>query len=234
MPTVSVLIATFNQARYLKEAINSLIAQTLDPAEFEVIVIDDGSTDETASVLSAYRNVVTAIRKEHGGLVETCNRGIAIAAGTYVVRVDSDDTIEKDLLAVEKEVLDVFPRAVCAYSDRYEWSDEESHIVRVRPGNLYDLIACGVMIRREALKAVGGYRPFFWEEYDLFIRLQRLGEFRHVPKPLYRYRRHDANMTGDADRRLNGWRELMDEWGPDVLRSVGSHQDLDRAVAAMP
>jgi len=92
------------------------------------------------------------------------------------------------------------------------------------------LEACGVLIRTDALTAVGGFRPFFWEEYDLYLRLRGLGRFHHVAEPLYVYRRHAEAMTSRAATRVQGWIELARAWGSETLKTVGSHPELEEAL----
>ena len=230
MTAVSVLIATFNHARYLGEAIESVRRQTLPRPEFEIIVVDDGSTDDTRRILDGYRGEIVALPRAHEGVEAASNAGLALARGRYVVRVDSDDLVEPDLLAAEVAVLDGHPAAVGVSCDRYEDGVHGSRLVRVREDNLFDRIGCGVMMRTDDVRAVGGYWRTFWEEYDLFIRLSRRGRFQHVPRPLYRYRRHQSNRTLDDAQRFQGWTDLIERWGLDLLRSLGSHAELESAA----
>ena len=97
-PIVTVVMATCNQARYLRDALESLIIQTLPPHDFEVIVINDGSSDETAKVLQNYVKWVHLIEHENRGLVASCNEGLAKAHGRYFARVDSDDYVAPEWL----------------------------------------------------------------------------------------------------------------------------------------
>src|SRR5689334_20413639 len=89
-PQITVLVAAYNQGSYLSQALDSLKAQTLSAQAFEVIVINDGSTDETASVLNKYP-WITRRDRENRGLVNTCNEGLQLARGAYFARLDSDD-----------------------------------------------------------------------------------------------------------------------------------------------
>ena len=232
-PLVSVLVAAWNQASSLERSLQSLRHQTVDRSVFEIIVVDDGSTDGTGQLLSGYRDEVTVITTPHAGLAAACNAGLAAARGRYLIRVDSDDAAEPALLEAELTVLERAPDIVCVSSDRHEESDGTVRLVRVREGVLYDLIACGALMRLETVRAVGGYRPIFWEEYDLFIRLRQQGRFAHVPMPLYRYRRHSESLTARREDRQRGWEELAALWGPQVLRSFGAHAEMEETVTAL-
>jgi glycosyltransferase involved in cell wall biosynthesis len=231
-PSVTALVATWNDGRRLPATLGSLLGQSLPRRDYEIIVVDDGSTDDTDAVLRRHRDEVVVVAQPHQGLVAACNAGINRARGRYLIRVDSDDAAERDLLALEKAALEASPEAVAATSDRYEETTQGSSVVRVRKDNLYDLVACGVMMRTDHVRAVGGYAALFWEEYDLFIRLRQRGPFVHVPAPLYRYRRHAGNMTADPGRRRQGWTQLIEKWGVDALRAWGHHDELEDVASA--
>ena len=227
---VSVIVATFNQAAYLRQALNSLRAQTLSADAFEVIVVNDGSTDRTAAILGEYGPWVRVVERENRGLVASCNDALALARGCYFARVDSDDFVEPEWLSALLEPLQRWPDACCACSDRYELCDDRRRLVFADLSNLFSLEACGVLIRTDDLRRVGGFRPFYWEEYDLYLRLRQEGRFLHVPRPLYIYRKHADAMTSVASKRLQGWADLARVWGADTLRSVGVNAELDEAL----
>ena len=83
------------------------------------------------------------------------------------------------------------------------------------------------------MRRVGGFRPFYWEEYDLYLRLRAAGEWVHVPLPLYAYRKHDASMSARASDRMNGWLQLAMEWGADTLRSSGAELEMEQALTLL-
>ncbi|MBI1975923.1 MAG: glycosyltransferase family 2 protein, partial [Candidatus Omnitrophica bacterium] len=226
-PIVSVIIAAYNQGRYLEEALRSVFCQSLPSEEFEIIVVNDGSTDNTSNILKEYKDRVIVLEQPNQGLSKSCNLGLSKARGRYFVRLDSDDWMDPDLLCLEKKTLDENPKACCVYCDRYEISEGERRRIQVRKENLYDLIACGVMFQTEKVRAVGGYRSVYWEEYDLFLRLQEEGEFLYLPTPLYYYRRHQENMTNKRDRKKQGWVELIKEWGKEKILSLGNDSELE-------
>jgi glycosyltransferase involved in cell wall biosynthesis len=229
-PNVSVIVATYNQAQFLGQALDAILMQTLSPDEFEVIVINDGSTDSTSEILRRYTTKITCLEQSNQGLAKSCNIGLEQARGKYMVRIDSDDVVDRDLLYIEKRILDENPDACCVYSDRYEVHDGEKRKVKVGTDNVYDLIASGTMFRTQTVRAVGSYRPFYWEEYDLYLRLMEKGRFLHIPIPLYSYRKHGQSTTNKEEERLRGWVELAEEWGIQKLRAAGSNPELDKAI----
>lgn len=225
-PQITVLIATFNQSRFICNAMDSLVAQTLPKENFEIIVINDGSTDDTSFALSAYRDSIRLIERENRGLVATCNEGLELARGSYFARVDSDDWVAPEWLECLLNAITGNPEACCVYPDRYEVFGERQHYIKAEPGNIYTLEACGTLFITEGLRKAGGFRPFLLEEYDLYLRLQKEGVFTHFPRPLYMYRKHSESMTYSEAWRRKAWHELLREWGAEALLSAGSDPDL--------
>lgn len=229
-PEVSVVMATFNQAATLPETLRSLRAQTLAPERWELIIIDDGSTDATAEILRREAGTARVVRQENQGLPTACNRGLELAFGEYFTRIDSDDFAEPGWLETLVRALDSDRQAVCAVPDRREGSEHAWRTVPSEVDNLYSLIACGTLFRTQELRAAGGFRPLYWEEYDLYLRLRPRGRFLHVNQPLYGYRKNEAGMTADLQRRRQGWKELVKLWGVETLRTAGASQDLEQAI----
>lgn len=229
-PLVSVVLPTFNQALLLPEALRSLRAQTLAPDRWERIVINDGSTDETQEILSHHSDWLRVIRQPNEGLPASCNEGLRMAQGKYLARIDSDDLAAPDWLERMTTALEEAPDASCAVPDHIEWDGAGKRHVRTDPDNLYSLNACGTLFRADLLRAIGGYRPFFWEEYDLYLRLRAQGRFLHVAAPLYTYRRHAAGMTHSRQARHEGWRQLAQVWGAQALREAGLNPELEEAL----
>lgn len=187
IPTVTILIANYNGALFLERAVRSALAQTVPANTYEVLVVDDGSTDESLPLLSGFD--VRVLSLEHRGLPSACNAGLEQAKGTLVIRLDSDDELEPAALAEMTAELDQHPGAAYVSADRTEIDSATgaSQMVRVNPANIYDLIAPGVMFRRELLIDLGLYNDVFWEEYDLFLRVLLAGHpTRHINQPLYR------------------------------------------------
>lgn len=239
MTRVSVVLCTYNSAPTLGAALDSVAAQTFPAVEFEVLLVDDGSTDDTPAVAARYAERLPNLRyvrlPENRGLVTACNAGLGLARGRYFMRLDADDTFHPDILSACVTPLDRGWTDL-VYCDRYEVSlaDGSRTLVKVEPFNLFGLIATATMLRTEVVKQVGGYRPLFWEEYDLYMRyLARSGRPPvRVPRPLYYYSRHPGSVTANQARVRRGWEELRRAWGDDTLRRWGWHEGLVPAMAA--
>ena len=170
MPKISVYIPTYNYGRFLDTAIQSVLKQTLD--DWELIVIDDGSTDDTPEILTTYRThpKIRILRQENRGLNVTNNVALRIARGEYLLRLDADDFLDENILLVLSHVLDTKPEVGLVYPDYYR-VDEQGEIIEIvrrkkigEEVDLLDLPAHGActMIRKEVLVEIGGY----FEEFD--------------------------------------------------------------------
>ena len=194
-------------------------------------MVDDGSTDHTVEILRRYQDLICVLRQPHLGLPLACSLGLSRARGRYFARLDSDDFAEPSWLRLELKELELHPDACCVSSDYVEVREDGSRIHRpIQPGNLYTRMACGTLFRTQAVRSAGGFRPFYWEEYDLYLRLAPMGRFLHLNQPLYSYRSHPTSMTADLQRRREGWRELAQQWGASFLRTAGTHPELEEAL----
>ena len=225
---VTILLCTYNGEASLGAAIESALFQTTEDIPFEVLVVDDGSTDETHAITKGFAEKYERVRilklEQNQGLPAACNAGIEASRGAFILRLDDDDLLNDCAIS-----------ALCPYlesgeedwviSDRLEVDSEtgESERITVGPFNLFRLTACGVMMRKDLLMEVGGYRPVFWEEYDLYLRyIEKTGRPpQYIEKPLYTYFRHSESMTGDPGRMGRGWDELVALWGKEKLIQHG-------------
>ena len=228
---VTVLLCTYDDAETLPAALDSALAQTLPRERFEVVAVDDGSTDGTSGVLDAYeRQGVEVVRlARNAGLPAAANAGLERIATPFFVRLDADDEFEPELL---EALLEAAGRedANLVYPDRRETAaDGTERIVRLGAEPEVGLmVAAGKLLPTVLVRQLGGYRDLFWEEIDLYLRLLESGEVRtaHVPRPLYRYTVGlPGRMTTDAAAVRRGWDELRALWPEDVLVRHGLGTD---------
>src|SRR5215204_1045782 len=222
---VSVVIPCYNQARFLGEAIRSVLCQGY--SDLEIIVVDDGSEDGTEEVASGYAKEdprVRLIRQENRGLAAARNRGLSEAGGEYVVFLDSDDRLVSEALEVGVRELEAHPG--CAFvsgicrkitSDGSVVADWEQFRVKDDP-YLELLRSCPVyvptvMYRRSVFDAVGDFDTSYKaaEDYDLYYRILECFPVYCHETLVAEIRRHDTNMTHD--------RTLMLKYNMDALRS---------------
>ncbi|MBS1517232.1 MAG: glycosyltransferase family 2 protein [Bacteroidetes bacterium] len=195
---VSVIITCHNYARYLSRAIRSALNQSLDRKEYEIIVVDDGSTDETRSVMKTYGNNIRPVfLDENQGLAKARNEGIKSALGRFVINLDADDYIDENLLFIESVFLNSNPSWDAVSCDYILVDENEKHLERISGRDKH--IACGVMFRTDLLFEIGLYDEKFKmrEDEDLRIRFEKNHTIYNIDLPLYRYRKHDNNMTNN-------------------------------------
>ena len=197
---VSVVVAVHNEDRYIGRCLRSLIRQNFDHDKFEIIVVDDGSDDKTPYALELFAGDIRVVtHPENMGLPSAVNSGLEACAGEYVVRVDSDDYVNEHFLTILCTYLD-FNEECAAVGCDYLLIDE-SETVLGRKSSIDEPIACGIMFRHKMLRSVGKMNEKFLlnEEKEFRKRFEKKYVIENIPIPLYRYRRHDGNMTNDKE-----------------------------------
>lgn len=196
---VSVLVPAFNAERYIGRCLRSLAAQVFDET-FEIIVINDGSKDRTEYALSQFGESIKVLTNESNiGLPGSLNRGLDAAAGELVVRVDSDDYVNKYFLTFLYEYL-IRNEEFDAVASDYYLVDELENVIS-KSNALENPIGCGILFNRTHIKDLGGYNEDFLrhEDKEFMRRFSRKYRVGHLKVPLYRYRQHGKNMTLDAE-----------------------------------
>jgi glycosyltransferase involved in cell wall biosynthesis len=196
---VSIIVTSFNRERFVSRAIRSAISQRFPRADFEVIVVDDASTDSSADIIKDFGDeVVPIFSKRNQGLAAARNAGIRRAKGRFVVHLDSDDYLHDELVYFEYAHLAMNPEWGAVSCDYYVVDAMERHLVR--KNGAAEPIACGIMFRKDWLIEVGLYDPVMrmCEEEELRIRYASKFTMGHVQLPLYRYTKHEANMSADT------------------------------------
>ena len=217
-PLVTVYITNYNYSDYIKTSIESVLAQTLQ--DFELLIIDDGSTDNSKEIIEDYRDIegITIIYQQNKGLNITNNVAMRAASGKYLMRLDADDFLETDALAEMSRILDqdnelglIFPDYYYVDIDGVRTGEERRHNFE-KEVSLYDQPAHGActMIRLEFLKKLGGYNESFTcqDGYDLWIKFITHYKVTNINKPLFSYRRHGNNLTTNEGRILETRRAI--------------------------
>ena len=183
-PRVSVIVPVYNRPAFVRQAVDSALAQEC-PGGFEVVVVDDGSTDDTPNVLASYGERIRVVTQSNGGAARARNAGFAAARGEYLALLDSDDIWMPGKLAAQVALLDAHPEAGFAHSDVEEFfEDEPGRRWTRRPGVVSgDLVrtllrrnivhTMTVMLRRRAVEEVGDFDPKYppCEDWDLWLRI---------------------------------------------------------------
>jgi glycosyltransferase involved in cell wall biosynthesis len=212
-PLVSVVIPCYNQAHFLKEAIESVLKQSYP--HYEIVVVDDGSSDETSEVAGSYERV-RLIRQENRGLAEARNTGIKHSEGDYLVFLDADDRLLPDALAVGVESFDSHPECAFVFGHSDFIAEDGSPLRKPTPpligsellpillSRSFFVIPGEVIYRRVILDDVGLFDPSVnaAADYDLYFRIMRRYPVYCHGKTVLEYRRHDANMTRNPGKML--------------------------------
>lgn len=213
---VSVIVRTYNSENVVLECLKSVFNQSLDSDFFEVIVVDDGSTDDSVKeILSKYEGKVKLIKSEHLGAVGALELGLSCVSTDYFILLDSDDIFEGTILEDMCRALDNNTNIGFVYSDYNEENVETGQIKKVMvKGNVFNTLAAGVMFRKKLVDQSGGYNSeFFFAEYDLLIRLLKVTEGFYVNKCLYLYRRHNKSITADRSKIEKGISQIKNKYG---------------------
>jgi glycosyltransferase involved in cell wall biosynthesis len=205
MPLVSVVMPVRNGERFLAEALDSTLAQTL--SDLELIVVDDGSTDSTPELLSRAAAADTRIRvhgQAPGGLTVALNAGCRLAQAPLIARMDADDVMLPDRLQRQVDYLEGHAH-VALLGGGIVLVDEEGREVDREPGRMAldflvrnELTHATVMMRTDAFRALGGYRLDQSEDYDLWLRFDERYGVAAVPDPVIRYRLHPGQFSVTA------------------------------------
>jgi len=207
MPTISVIIPAYNAEKTILETINSVIKQTF--SDFEIIVVNDGSTDRTVELLQDIKDErLKVFSYENGGASSARNRGIAHATGEYISFLDADDLWTHDKLELQLAALQAHPEAGVAYSWTYVINGEGELLRTIEhnyEGNVYgemllkSFVTCGSnpLIRREAIESVGGFDVTLKssDDWDYWLRLAYKWHFVVVPKHQIFYRRSATSKS---------------------------------------
>jgi len=209
-PLVSVVMPARNSARWLDQAIESVARQTL--SDLELLVIDDGSSDETPEILNDWSRRDSRIRvsRQHDlGLVAALNYGLIEARGSLLARLDADDVSAAKRFECQVQAMEKNPNVglLGSWAQRIdEHGRPQGRLMpETRHEKLIEILTRGnpfihstIMLRTEIARRLGGYRAAFEaaEDYDLWLRMSEVTQLANVAEPLVYYRRHSASVTG--------------------------------------
>jgi glycosyltransferase involved in cell wall biosynthesis len=210
VPQFSIFIPAFNTARYMRQCVESALAQTY--GDFEVVIVDDGSTDGTSAVLRSYRHDprIRVIHRQNGGIGAASNSALRACRGEYVVQLDSDDMLRPNALEAVAVHLAQHPDIECLYT-RYTQIDEDGRVLCAgwsperfdRYENLIGMCVPHMRVFRRALyHRTEGFDETLSNavDYDFFLKISEVAQIHYLDSDLYLYRLHTA-QTSSANRR---------------------------------
>jgi glycosyltransferase involved in cell wall biosynthesis len=230
-PTVSVIIPAYNVASYISDTLESVLAQTY--RDFEAIVINDGSTDDTEAVIAPFRSRINYIHKKNGGVHTARNAGLRAARGRYIAFLDGDDMWMPRYLEALLGMLENDPKISAVYPNAYFFGSPRltgklhqglypvsAPVTFERVLKRECFIFCSVLLRRSVLDEVGGFDEELWEQgaedLDLWLRILQFGHrFQFTTEPLVKYRwRHDS-LSNNGVGMLRSVIHVYEKWIPD-------------------
>lgn len=244
-PDISVVMSVYNGETYLREAVDSILAQSYK--NFEFVIIDDGSTDTTLKILQSYQDPrIVIISRSNKGLVASLNEGIKKARGTYIARQDADDRSASQRLAKQIKVAKATGAGVVGTAfamlstagdvvgQQAVHEDEAALKLALRTGNPFG--HGSIMMLRSAVQAVGGYSDKVGpaEDYDLWLRLAPTTAFAGLNQVLYFWRvnptgishQNSAGQVASADRLRAAYNQRYPLTKKEVQTSVRSYRRL--------
>lgn len=194
---ISVVVTNYNYGRYIRRCVRSLLNQDISRSAYEIVVVDDNSTDNSLEVLAPFvksDEIKLIVNSSNLGIGGSSRVGVDHSRAKYFVRVDADDFVQPQFLYILSSVLKFRPDLVGVSCD-YFLTDTDEQILSV--GSFEDNnIACGLMLRTSYLESIGSYDPDkrVFEDRDLFNRLH-MDRIYHLPVPLYNYVKHGQSVT---------------------------------------
>jgi GT2 family glycosyltransferase len=251
MPNVSVIIPTYNRAHLVDEAIDSVLAQTY--RDHEIIVVDDGSTDDTQQVLQSYGDAIRLVTRRNGGSCAARNTGLEQAQGDYIAFLDSDDLFLPGKLELQLKGFDRFPSAGMIYSRSLRFEHGRGLDDRLlgtyvghAPGELQDIfedmlllkrapLTHDTLVRRNCFTEVGGFDTQLRvaTDHDMWLRVSARCQVAFVDAAVAAYRQHDSQMSNQSRLRGEYARDLdyiLDKAAHDLPPARRTAQ-VSRAIA---
>jgi glycosyltransferase involved in cell wall biosynthesis len=243
-PLVSVIVCVYNGEEFLAAALDSALAQTY--TDFELIAVNDGSTDRSPTILSRYSGGrVRVVRQENQGAGAALATGLRLSAGEYVAFLDQDDLWEKDKLAAHVDLLQRRPDIDLTFS-WYRIIDRAGQPIGLRSHRyrgtidfrhlLIDFVigaTSNVVARRSVIEKAGGVDRTLPRFYDLelFVRIALLGRanIAAIPRDLMLYRRHDSQISRDLGVLQKEWEQVLEKLRRIAPREVGEVESRARS-----
>jgi glycosyltransferase involved in cell wall biosynthesis len=242
-PRVSVVIPTYNRARYVAEALESVFAQTFK--DYEVIIVDDGSTDNTQTALQPYMERIRYVRQENRGLAAARNRGVREVRGEFVAFLDSDDCWEPRMLEEVLKTFEKHPDVGAVFVAEREMDEQGNLLKRVHtkrsPGLFFTPesmvskdtgVGCGrpPVVRRKWLDALGGFDESMRSAVDceMWIRYSFHVPMVLQPEPFVRRRVHEGHLSGDRGVNAEHWLRILEKLKRERPEFVREHPWLYR------
>ena len=217
-PLITVYITNHNYGKFINKAIKSVLNQSIK--NFELIIIDDGSKDNSKKIINNYKNnkKITSIFQKNRGLIVSNNLALRLARGKYIMRLDADDWLDSHALEIMSNILERNSKIGLVFPDYFEVDRNGKVLNLVRRHDfkkvkLYDQPAHGActMIRKDCLEKIGGYNEKYDRQdgYYLWIKFIQRYEVINTNLPLFFYRKHDSSLSKNEEKILSTRSEII-------------------------
>jgi glycosyltransferase involved in cell wall biosynthesis len=202
----------YNSQETIERAVDSAINQTLDQNTYSILIINDGSTDDSLEIVSRYKDI-QVLETDHQGSIAALNIGIQEVETPYVIYLDSDDWFEPLILKTMYNRFLSKSSTDFVYCDYFEVVNSTRILVSTQK-NIFNTLAAGIMFSKESLLSVGLYdESLIFSEYDLLMKLLPSSEYHHISQPMYNYFRHPRSISADKSLVKRGLEQLFEKYG---------------------
>lgn len=238
-PQLSVILPIHNGGKYLRDAIQSVMQQTFQ--DFELIAIDDGSTDNTLQILQEFKDPrVRIFSQENSGLVTTLQRGMRLACAPLIARMDHDDKCMPNRFALQVQFLQEHPEVgVCGGAVILE-SNGRQRVARFPETDTgirwlfcftSSIVHPAVIFRKTVIEQVNGYRQSeesnLTEDYDLWVRLTPITKFANLHQPVLMLRKHGKNITiSSSQKHLRNSQRISQNYVQNIIKHAVPITDI--------
>ncbi len=223
---VSVIIPTYNSSDFVSKAIDSVLDQSYD--DYEIIVVDDGSTDNTREILEKYKGIIKYVYQDNGGPAKARNTGIKMAKGSYIAFLDSDDLWLPDKLKKQFDFFNENPQYHLVYTDMahaingeiiYKSYLKERNYKHISSGYIYEnllrecfIFTPTVMMKKECIDNIGFFNEKLRisEDHDLWLRIADKYQIGFLDEALTIRNRHESNLTSDRYLYISSGIKMME------------------------
>jgi glycosyltransferase involved in cell wall biosynthesis len=224
--SVSVIVTTYNSGKYVGKTLNSVLNQSYK--NFNIIVVDDGSSDNTIDIISTYGDKCTLLHHENNcnlGQSATLNLGISKTKSPLIAFIDSDDMWHSDKLREQVKTLTEYPDVGLVYTNGSLIDENDNVLCEILPASFMEnnkpedmLLKCyikspsAVMVRREVFDKVGLFKTYLFngKDHDMWIRISEIAKFHYIPQNLYYYRKHPNQISKKRSLWIDGFRILQE------------------------
>jgi glycosyltransferase involved in cell wall biosynthesis len=200
MVKASIIIPVFNTEKFLGRCLRSALHQSLPRVEYEIIVVNDGSTDKSQFIIDQFGDDIISLNNVSNiGLTKSLNKAIKKSRGKYIVRLDSDDYVNEHYMLFLTELMLANPDRHLGCCDYFRVCEERNK--RDFFSFLDDPIGCATIFSNSILNKVGLYseKILIHEDSDMFLKVTQHDSFIHLPMPLYRYRYNPNSLTSSLN-----------------------------------